>query len=251
MPKSATSMLPRLAAEFFVIVIGVLVALGVDSWTTDRAERVLEREYLQRLLDDVHYDLGEFAFLDSIGQIGFEASVTLTAPQAVADLAPSLLVATVAAAANERQPDLSRSTYRELLSSGRIDLIQAPDVRIALAAYDRRILETESIWVNNSPNLRVWAWSRIPSAVWDRFVDACTVDAGDAGDAAFRVRKVCEFDLGGWSTRSLRQDVQGAEAQQRLLLAGHRFKIGLATTEQLAMLAAELVAALERSLSDT
>ena len=125
MPKSATSMIPRLAAEFFVIVIGVLVALGVDSFVGARADRVLEDEYLQRLLDDVRYDLREFEFVDSISRLGLQASNTLSRPDAVAALTPSMLVGTVLAASAERQPDLSRSTYRELLSSGRIDLIQA------------------------------------------------------------------------------------------------------------------------------
>ncbi len=47
------------AAEFVVIVVGVLVALGVDSWASERSDRVLERDYLERLLDDVRYDLRE------------------------------------------------------------------------------------------------------------------------------------------------------------------------------------------------
>lgn len=38
--RQFTSLLPRLAAEFVVIVVGVLVALGVDSWANDRADRV-------------------------------------------------------------------------------------------------------------------------------------------------------------------------------------------------------------------
>lgn len=96
MPKPTAAITSRLAAECFVIVIGVLVALGVDNWANERADRVLEQDYLQRLLDDVRYDMGEFAFLDSIGRIGFDASVTLSSPEAVADLTPSLLVATVA-----------------------------------------------------------------------------------------------------------------------------------------------------------
>jgi hypothetical protein len=54
MARSSTSLAPRLVAEFLVIVVGVLVALGVDSWAGDRADRVLEREYLHRLLDDVN-----------------------------------------------------------------------------------------------------------------------------------------------------------------------------------------------------
>lgn len=49
---------PMLAAEFLVIVVGVLVALGVDSRASWRNDRQLETEYLERLLEDVRYDLG-------------------------------------------------------------------------------------------------------------------------------------------------------------------------------------------------
>ena len=240
-------MMPRLAAEFFVIVVGVLVALGVDSWANDRADRVLEREYLQRLLDDARYDLRELAFLDSIGRIGLDASVALASPEQAADLTPAILVATVAAAAAERQPDLSRSTYRELLSSGRIDLIQSVDVRVALAAYDRFILETEGVWMNLSPDLRIWAFSRIPTAVWESLVGACS---RDGSDPLYNVRGVCEFDLGAWSARDLRGEVLSTDAQRRFVLAGHRFRTGLEVTERLRGLATELVETLERSLSN-
>lgn len=247
MQRSAASMIPRLAAEFFVIVVGVLVALGVDSWAAERADRVLEREYLQRLLDDVQYDLRELDFIDAIGRAGLDASTTLSSPEAVADLTPSLLVATVSVAAAERRPDLSRSTYRELLSSGRIDLIQAADVRVALANYDRRIIETEAVWENLSPKLRAWAWSRIPNAVHGRFVEACSVDASDP---TFSIRTVCEFDLGGWSAGGLRQDVMSIDAGQKMLLAGHRFRTGLEVSGQLRLLATELAEAIARELSD-
>ena len=45
-PSSLGEATPRLIAEFLVIVIGVLVALGADQWAEDREARVLEAEYL-------------------------------------------------------------------------------------------------------------------------------------------------------------------------------------------------------------
>lgn len=52
----------RLLAEFSVIVLGVLVALGVDSWVERRADQAAEREALEGLRDDLILnieDLGE------------------------------------------------------------------------------------------------------------------------------------------------------------------------------------------------
>ncbi len=46
----------RSGAEFAIIVIGVLVALAVESWREDVADRELELEYLERLKNDFHED---------------------------------------------------------------------------------------------------------------------------------------------------------------------------------------------------
>lgn len=53
----------RAAAEFVVIVVGVLVALWVDNWNQDREEVALESEYLLRLERDVRADSSMYAFL--------------------------------------------------------------------------------------------------------------------------------------------------------------------------------------------
>ena len=50
------SLIARLGAEFSVIVLGVLVALGVESYREDLDERELELEYLERLIVDFHDD---------------------------------------------------------------------------------------------------------------------------------------------------------------------------------------------------
>jgi len=44
--------LGRLAAEFLVVVVGVLVALGVDRWVAAMDERELESSFLTALRDD-------------------------------------------------------------------------------------------------------------------------------------------------------------------------------------------------------
>ena len=51
--------LVRLAGDFIVIVIGVLVALGVDSWAQDREDRARELVYLEQLEIDLRQTLSE------------------------------------------------------------------------------------------------------------------------------------------------------------------------------------------------
>jgi hypothetical protein len=58
-PKADHSSGSRLRWLFFetlVIVLGVLVALGINDWWTERQDRDLERAYLARMLDEVRED---------------------------------------------------------------------------------------------------------------------------------------------------------------------------------------------------
>ena len=53
MADSVRELLPRLTAEFAIIVVGVLVALSVDSYTERRSEANLRTELLQALASEV------------------------------------------------------------------------------------------------------------------------------------------------------------------------------------------------------
>jgi len=203
----------RLAAEFAVIVIGVLVALGVDSWAADRRDRALESEYLDRLLEDVRYDLDELAFVASTSRLGAEAAQILNTP-GVADTMPANeVVAALFVLTAVRVPDLSRSTFDELINSGQIELIQAQEVRRALASYDRTNNELASAWNTFDPDLWRWVSSRIPSSIYGRFQAECSVPATEGVNM---LSTICPFDMGGWSARSLRADLGSVDAEQRL-----------------------------------
>ena len=222
MPQASTSLIPRLAAEFFVIVIGVLVALGVDSWASSRDDRVLESDYLARLLEDARYDLAEFAFVDSIAKLGAAASQQLTQLDVIDTLSASRLVAAAFVAANTRVADPSRTTFQELINSGQIELIRSPEVRRALASYDRTINELAGAWNTFAPEWRRWLAARVPFDVFDRFMAGCA--AGTPGRDIGNYQTVCAFDLGGWATGALRAQVMSEEAQRllRLSVRNHR-----------------------------
>ncbi len=40
-----------------MIVVGVLIALGLDNWNQDRVDRALSGEYLSRLVGDLEADV--------------------------------------------------------------------------------------------------------------------------------------------------------------------------------------------------
>lgn len=228
-----------------VIVVGVLVALAVDGWSTSRAEAVLEVEYLQRLLEDVEYDLFELEFVEVSAMESREAATDLTSGARIGVMEPDLLTASAIVAANEREPDLSRSTFRELLSSGRIDLLRSSEVRRALAEYDRLVNETSGFWSLMSTDLRRWTFSRVPTEVYSRFHEPCE----GAGASTFNIQRVCSFDLDGWSAESLRAELTTAEVQRQLTLVAHRYKTAVEVVGQLREGAQHLREALEVELA--
>lgn len=126
----------RLLAEFGVIVVGVLVALLVESAWQERGERAEEREVLARIeaelvLDSaiIQDDLDWFA--QSV-RVLEEARAVL---RRESDLAPAPALAVVFTAGLRRTDVRGARTFDDLLASGRLSLIEDPDTRQALMSF--------------------------------------------------------------------------------------------------------------------
>lgn len=193
--------------------VGVLVALGVDSYVSWTHHRELEREYLDRLLQDVDYDLAELAFVETVAAAALAYADSLLMPGVPDRWTEPHLVAAVTLASNSREPDLSRSTFQELVNSGRIGLIRSPELRTELASYDRLFLEMVGFWDRATPDFQIWVRSRIPNRVTRGFREACGQQrAPGMSDPT----GVCPFEFGGWSAAGLRSEL-GSDEAQRLL----------------------------------
>lgn len=219
---------PRLAAEFVVIVVGVLVALGVDSFASWTQERELEREYLERLLEDVEYDLEELDFIQAIATAAQAYADSLLMPGVPDGWGESHLVGAVTLASNSRQADLSRSTFQELVNSGRIGLIRSRELRTQLANYDRQFLELVGFWDRATPDFQIWVRSRIPNRVTRDFSRECgKPDAPSISGPTL----VCPFEIRGWSAAGLRAELGTDEARRLLHLQTWRIDGTLAIAD--------------------
>jgi hypothetical protein len=129
-----------LVGELLVVTLGVLIALALDSWNDDRLERRVEDEVIEWLISDLETDTALFAWwsnevvekLDALDQV----FARLTDPNDTL-LEDSLAFLNAIAVGSEfgwDQPNLSRTTFDELVSSGNLGLIDDPRMR-------RRILE--------------------------------------------------------------------------------------------------------------
>jgi hypothetical protein len=143
---------PRIVGEFVIVVSGVLVALGVNSWNGRRLDRIEESEYLNRLSADLREDIASYDFvLDWMDKK--EASLRRLAP-VLGSSAGSVPDAEtfrkdLANATNfgwNVGPLATDATYEDLRSSGKLGLIRDADLRLTVIhhydqaeATDRRI----------------------------------------------------------------------------------------------------------------
>jgi len=126
-----------LIAEFVVIVLGVLVALGADQFMGQLQDRVSERDYASRLTSDLASDTTMFAWFRQILDIKAEVleelvndPVSFTVAGDAARKMSSLTYSTFVGL-----PPINASTFEELQGSGRLELIRDGMLRSALTAH--------------------------------------------------------------------------------------------------------------------
>ncbi len=134
----------RPVAEIFIIVVGVLIALGVDSWNDNRIDRVLEAQYLERLREDVRVNADIFggaiepeeafnlksARLKELGEMAGQPHDARLDLDYLKTLLPESAVLGWAL------PEYRTGTFEELKSTGNLGLIRDLDLRTALNDYD-------------------------------------------------------------------------------------------------------------------
>ena len=155
------------ATEFVVIVVGVLAALAVDEWRSERNDRQIEADYLLRLQTDIQADIEVF--------YGFEQVL-----ETKASFLQSLLDDTIDSdflddthslmKANDYSsymalPDSVSTTFDELQSTGRLALIQDLAQRDALSKYYSGFTHISAILSKSDSNYRRLSSETVPGAI--------------------------------------------------------------------------------------
>jgi hypothetical protein len=141
----------RLAAEFFIVLLGVLGALWVEEFRDWRADRSHELAALKGVANDLDRDILELGFVSEAARRRATGAVALiiqldhTAaqqflesdwPEALVDSASAMSVrASFSAAHAQNDFDHSNAAFRELLATGRLETVRAAEVRSAIGAY--------------------------------------------------------------------------------------------------------------------
>ena len=138
--KDTRGTVPRLFGELLIIVAGVLIALGVDSWNSARHDGDVEADYLRRLAADIQTDTAWFGIIirgaeRKTNALERVADVLLRRNGAPADTTEFLNDIIESSSWGWQQPEVRRTTVDDLLSPGNIRLISSRDLRAQVAEY--------------------------------------------------------------------------------------------------------------------
>lgn len=187
-PERHIDLYRRWIGEFVVIVLGVLAALAVDSWSGERNNRVLEQEYLARLAEDLDRDIAEIEETIDASILQGRSATTLLSllDDPLADHVPRFrsdvlqeidfgvpaneefdvpVQRLVWWVARDRSFGSRRNTYDELLATGRIVVIDDPVLRTA-------IIEHYALIEDVLEDLEDWA--QVPAEKYSAYLAAST-----------------------------------------------------------------------------
>ena len=133
--------------ELAVLILGIVLGLQATDWSNARRDRADEQNYLERLLADNSANLAELQ--RAVQTDAQRAAKIRSIAEALGDATaqPDADALQVALCRWFVQPDihLQRATYQELVSSGRLLLIQSQHLRELLAAEDAAHAESRRL----------------------------------------------------------------------------------------------------------
>ena len=124
--------------EIVLVVIGILIALQINNWNQNRLNQDLESLYYKRLLDDVREEkLILEATINYSKQVSFHAkkAIAIFENSSNADSDPIENLIDMYQASQYTDYYSAASTFKELIASGQINLIQNDSVKTALIRY--------------------------------------------------------------------------------------------------------------------
>ena len=144
-----------LFAETLVIVLGVLIALGLDDYQTGRYEQRLAAEYIQRLQEDVKQDLVYLSTSwyprlrikhESLDAIAPVVRGRASVPEDIEGFFRNVARGGMMGASTSDW--VTDTTFRDLLSTGNLRLIRSPELRGKISSYyellDAQLARVES-----------------------------------------------------------------------------------------------------------
>lgn len=124
--------------DVLVVIVGILIALAIDEWRQDRADRALELKYIQNLINDLNTDkiiLSDYK--NNILSQKRKVLETIGSFNEVPDELDAFLIniENLDYAGYQAIPAPNNTTFREVENSSHFRLIEDDDLRKAISLY--------------------------------------------------------------------------------------------------------------------
>ncbi len=211
------------AGETILIVLGILIALQIDSWNQDRQDRGSELRYMGALIEDLEIDIAEADRILAELQNHIEATQDLVDALAGSEILSNSNKAYALWTDNMGFPDFLSNdrTLQQLKSDGGFSLIQTQKVTVSIIEYERLLKEfygqqviCNQLLIQQGPYLQLFdtvAMAQAPASLVP-----LTEQGKRSLSQAFTDRKLWMLALGGLVRRL--QAVRAASAELATLI---------------------------------
>ncbi|SFN76424.1 hypothetical protein SAMN04487989_103265 [Bizionia echini] len=135
--------------EIFLVVIGILIALQINTWSKENQNLKLEKALLEDFKSDliiqkelineqIDYEIGMMAQIDSVRQFMRPNFKKATLPQKLHELTA------------RRTFKANRATFNNMIASGSVNLISNASLQNTIIRYFQRLDYVESVVNNNN-----------------------------------------------------------------------------------------------------
>jgi hypothetical protein len=138
-----------LLGELAIVVLGIFIALQVDSWWQGQEDLQQEQVYIDRLIDDFEKDSSALAGSVELARMrqGFADLLMEVADNpSAARKRPAEFLAAIDLAAYTYTPAVNSHTFEELRSTGNLGLLRNAELKSALFSY-YQYDETSRQWI--------------------------------------------------------------------------------------------------------
>jgi Family of unknown function (DUF6090) len=126
--------------EIFLVVIGILIAVSINNWNENRIDRILEKEYLNRIRVDLSFD---YAWINRYILDRYDRKIKglkkgkayFQGQYKVKDTLDFLRDVGYGGVFGNADLNLSQNSYNELISTGNLRKIENPKLRTTIINY--------------------------------------------------------------------------------------------------------------------
>lgn len=140
-----------LLSELVIVVVGIFLAIQVDSWWQERGDVKQEQEYIARLTQDVEKDVVSIRFSISLAEYRLSLAdllILVATDPLVAREQPVDFMTAIHQSSFTHTPSLNTDTFEELRATGGLRLLRDDALKAALFEYhryDKMMLQYQSL----------------------------------------------------------------------------------------------------------